>query len=328
MVESIDKFAAENRRKIRNTAGRFVEVNAGAQRNLFFGVSQVAFLVESSVETRDTGDQVVVGNADESKGFGRGTFGDDRGEFTEEPEAVESETATENGLSTVALLVSGDLNTPVDVVGYGYGDDEADRLDDSLSDRADSLNAVVEVESNVIDVYGIIPNTVAVGDGFESSVDFGDGSILSRTTAQANISPTEDVRVSVTYTVEGFGRGASIFPDAGEAAIAACVAYPSLFGIVSDYSFSDTENIDESTTTLPDESFDTQANTTSESVSLSVEGRVEAGDPPEQFTPGTLREVSVVTGTDAVLWSTPTRNFPVDDETAFTVEMSMRFVNG
>jgi len=326
MVDSINDFAAENRRRIKNTVGRFVELNADAERNLFFGVSRVEVVPTTSVQRRDTGDQIVAGSPDESKGFGRGTFGDDRGAFEDADDTIESEAALDAGLQDVARIVSEVTTDTVDAVGYGFGDGDANRLDTALEDRQSTTRPEVSVSGNTIQVRGVFDSTDVAGVDVEASVDLSSNALLSRSTATASFSPTEDVRVTVEFDIVGSGQGSAVFPDSGEARIASAIANETVSDILKRYSFLSGDEPDESATTVQNEEFETEAVTNRETNSVSVEGRVAAGEPPESFTPGIITAVAVVDDDDTILWATDIRDITVDDESAFTTDLSIRFI--
>ena len=82
MPESVDEYVADNSKRIRNIDGRFVEVDSNRSRDLSFGSNFFVVTVGVEVYRRSTGDQIVFGHPSASKGFGRGTFGDDRGAWS------------------------------------------------------------------------------------------------------------------------------------------------------------------------------------------------------------------------------------------------------
>lgn len=324
MPKNIDQFVAENRRQIRNTTGRFLQADTGRERSLFFGVSRVRVEADVTVSKRDTGDQVVVGHAADSKGFGRGTFGDDKGEFAALSNAKESESKVGDGLSTIASILNG-AAIAFSGVGYGYGDGSATRKDDGLETRAASvlLNSLTQ-SGNTLTADAIVGSTAVVGDTFELSADLSNGDILSRSTFNTTLSDTDELRVDVDVTVEGFGRGNSIFTDAGEGAIASAIAEDTSSTVFDAFAYSETDNIDTSTVTLPDKVFEKASVGAVEGVTTSTSARVEPEDTPDDKLPVDIIEAAAVDGDNTVVWATTFRDITVDADTEFTTEVEYR----
>jgi hypothetical protein len=321
MVDSIDDFAAENRRKIKRSSGRFIQVNPDRERNFSFGKSFVTFDVTADIQTRGTGDQAVFGHPDESKGFGRGTFGDDRGEFTNEDQDIPAAV-----LSSALPDIGEAFTTPkrgVTGVGFGYGDDDPDRRQDGLGDRAATSKANTESPSNRIGVRGVFNSTDVVdGDGFEVSADTFASEVLVRATASTDVDTTEDIRVVFDIELSGSGLGSSLFTDVGEAVLTNAIQGDT---VVDRFAYSNGPVPDTATEELPNTAFTTSANTIQQRNAVRVDGKVEAGDPPSSFTEGTVSVVAIVADTDDVIWATPIRDVTVSDETAFANDMKIVF---
>lgn len=321
MADSIDDYAAENRRKIRRSSGRFIQINTDKNRNFTFGNSFVTVDATVTIQTRPTGDQAVFGNPDESKGFGRGTFGDDRGEFTNSDEDIPAAVLRaalpdiNEAFATAKRAVTG--------VGFGYGDTDPDQGQTGLDDRSSTVIARTEAPSDRIVVRGVFDSTDVVdGDGFEVSADTFTPGVLVRATANTDVDTTEDVRVVFDIQIDGSGIGASIFPDAGEALITSAIDGDP---IVDRFAYSNGPVPDANTTQFQNAAFATSANTNQQNNSVLIDGKAEAGDPPTSFTDGTISVVAIVDDDGVVMWATPINDVNVTDETAFAVEMTLTF---
>lgn len=119
----IDRLVAENRRQIRQIGGRFVQVDSSRDRDISFGPSVFEVSVDVDVFRRSTGNQMVVGHPDASKGFGMGSFGDDKGEWEQINDPVATVEFTKQGRRAVVRALDGQDGAVVEGgLGGGSGD--------------------------------------------------------------------------------------------------------------------------------------------------------------------------------------------------------------
>lgn len=237
MPDDVDSIVADNRRQIRDQFGRFIEVDEGRTRDLKFGVSFIGVEVETSVDTRTTGDQIVLGHSDESKGFGRGTFGDDKGSW--EPRGLKETVdygsavafgiwATENsfgigtfgddksdfgtvntaqtsvaftrsGRRVISELIAGSEDG-ITTVRYGSDDTPAELSDDALNQPVSSVSVSSrnKPQSNTSHVRGVFPSTeFYASNGETESFEIG----VESSSGKLAIRATVDVDVDSTDEV-------------------------------------------------------------------------------------------------------------------------------
>jgi hypothetical protein len=202
-TKDIDSLVADNRRQIRDEFGRFIQVDEGRTRDLKFGVSYIEVSAEATVDTRSTGDQIVFGHNDPDKGFGRGTFGDDKGaweargreesvdygdtiafgiwsadnsfgigtfgddksDFEVTNTAQQSAVVTRTGRRVIAELISG-VENGITTIAYGDDGTDAELSDDSLGNRIASTGVTSRLKPklNKSHVRGVFASTEFLPD--------------------------------------------------------------------------------------------------------------------------------------------------------------------
>lgn len=313
MTKSIDKYVAENRQGIRDVDSRFVQVDSNRARDLSFGSNFFVVDVGVEVYTRSTGDEVVFGHPDESKGFGRGTFGDDKGEWVLQTDAVASAEFTKQGRKAAAEALNGQTGA-VAKGGIGTDTASASTSDESLGTELYRTDVFATTSSNVLDTTALYAATSVAGTPGEYGIFDGEDRLLARVTVDTSAftpSSTDEVRAVVSLTFTGDGNGNAVVTNGGEDALAESLRSPKVTVGPSEYAFGDgTTTFAKSDTGLSSE------------VTRKNAGRESGRDRIRSFTRLTqtdmnsisvdLSEVGLFDNTGRMLWATTFRAIPSD----------------
>lgn len=327
MPSDAENFIAKNRRLIRNRQGRFQEVDAGRSRAISFAASILTASIELRLFERSTGSQIVVDHGDESKGFGRGTFGDDKGEWVEIPDAAESGVLLQAGREQIADILDG-VDHTFETIEYGYDGTDATPSDtgvltpSNLGPTQPSKSKPNATTSSLSVRYGSIESVSDESEAvdFEFVVATEDGPII-RTTASATVDDTSEIRAVVDVTIEGLGKGNAVIPETAESSVRDIIHDEGVGITISEWAIGRSGNLNDSSTSLSDEVGRVPAETTRESIRTIIEsGRVDAADFDESDIPFDAAEAGVFFDDGTILWATPLREFEVGAETVFNVD--------
>lgn len=256
MPKSVDEYVAENSKRIRDVDSRFVQVDSNRARDLSFGSNFFEVTVEVEVYKRSTGDQVVFGHPDGSKGFGRGTFGDDRGAWSLITDVEASADFTRQGRKAAAEALDGKAGA-VERGAIGGDTTTVSTQDTSLGAETGRRDTFASRLGNTTRTTTLYAATDVVGVPGELGVFDGDGRLLARVTvniADGAIDPTDEVRGVVTLTFEGSGNGKAVITDDGQEALAAALRSPKSVVGPSEFAFGDGDtDFDESDSSLTSE---------------------------------------------------------------------------
>lgn len=218
----IENTVAENRRSARQLETYEVEVDQRPSRDYSFDGSVVEVNVRAEVYTRPLQSTLVFGHPDASQGFGRGTFGDRRGDWS----LVESVSQTEGeftkgGREAVADALEGAISG-LDTAVVGDGTSTASTGDTALDSQQGARpawgnkgasNETIGVGEFRFSEYGDIIN--------EIGIEGNDGSLLTRlTTSGVDPTSSQEVRVDIIMEFVGDGVADAVITSDGEAAIA------------------------------------------------------------------------------------------------------------
>lgn len=227
MARDVDEYVADNRQKIRRIDARAVQVDARQTETLNFGESTVTIDVDVEVYSRTTGSQLIFGHPDPDHGFGRGTFGDDRGGWSLETDVEATAQFTKQGRKAIAEALDGQTGA-IDRGVMGVGTAAAATTDTSLATKTGDGNA-----STSKDAYNVTRGTFnanavdTVGSEAEFGLIDGSGRLLCRVTidpANTTIANDDEIRADVILTFTGDGIGKSVITNDGEEAIADSIA--------------------------------------------------------------------------------------------------------
>lgn len=230
MAREIDEYVARNTEKLRNVDTRFTQVDSNRNRDISFGGNLIDVTVEVELYKRSTGDQLVFGHPDASKGFGRGTFGDDRGAWSLLTDAEASEEFTRDGRRAVVEAYDADLGA-ITEAGVGTDTTVASTTDTALQDETGRSDAFSTHASNVVTSIGIFASTEVLEEPGEVGVFDGDDRLLARVTVDQStfdVADTDEVKALIILTFSGDGKGQSVVTDAGEEEFARAIATPGL----------------------------------------------------------------------------------------------------
>lgn len=327
MTRQIDRFVAENRERIRNVDNRFVEVDSARDRNLSFGPSTFTVSVDVDVFKRSTGTQAVVGHAAESKGFGRGTFGDDRGAWDAVDVTVDT-VFTRQGRRAVVRALNAEAGA-VTTTKAGVGTDDPVTADTDLT----GVYAVTRTtnrrpDTGEAEIRGVHDAVAWVGGVVELGIFDAEDRLLARivaTSADA-IDATDDVRVDVTLTFDGDGVGNSVITEAGEDVVADAMVLVLENHGPTEFRFgSGDPDFDKESTGLADEQFTKACERLVDRNRITARTHVFETE-PAGLMPVDVSEMAVFDDDDRMIWATELRTFTKRDDAAFNAESEFRVV--
>lgn len=325
MVEDVDSIVADNRRQIREVSSRFVQVDDSRERFFSFGSSIVSVTFEATYRRRDTGSQVVFGHPAESKGFGRGTFGDAKGEWGDE--ATGEGEFTVAGRRLVAGYITGGAGGAA-VVSFGYGDDPAGTNDTALTDLAKSYQVVERDKPTpaTASLSTVVDSTTFVaapgGSTTEAGVVSDSDELLGRAAVSTDYATTDEVRVATSFEFVGDGVGQSAVTDDGEASFADAIHDVGQTVDFSQFAIGKTSEspVGESSTSLNDEVFRVGLTGETDRNRAVVEGVATGNDAPADQLPFESGEIGVYDSDGRLAWVTKISPTTVDSNTRFNLQ--------
>jgi hypothetical protein len=228
MVDSADRYIAENRRDIRRTEANFIEAPESGSISLTFGRNVVEVEVTGEVYKRDLNDSLIVGHPNGSDhGIGTGAVGDQRGDWTLVASDEDSGELVRDGRGAIRDALDGQEGG-VREVGVGTGTSGANSGDRTLVSLSSKTNGATDKPApKAAGAMGVFRFHEHENEATEFGVYDVDGSLIARLTfSGVNPTPEEEVRVLVSLTVSGEGVGDSVFTDDGEIAIADALNLP------------------------------------------------------------------------------------------------------
>lgn len=228
MVDSADRYIAENRRDIRRTEANFIEAPDAGSISLVFGRNVVEVEVTGEVYKRDLNDSLVVGHPNGADhGIGTGAIGDQRGGWTLVASDEDSGELVRDGRGAIRDSLDGQTGG-VREVGVGTGTTAADTGDRTLVSLSTKTNGATDKPApKAAGAMGVFRFHEHENEATEFGVYDTDGSLIARLTF-SGVNPTaeEEVRVLVSLTVSASGVGDSVFTDDGEIAVADSLNFP------------------------------------------------------------------------------------------------------
>jgi len=329
MTSDIDRIVAENRKQIRKVGNRFIEVDSNRDRNLFFGPTVIVVDVglDAKVYKRSTGSQIVFGHPDESKGFDRGTFGDDKGGWVEAGSDVSVDAEfTKEGRRAVVRALDGQEGR-VFKSKAGTNDSDPQTSDDALT----NVFAVARVindkpSSNELQSIGRHDSVSWVGDPVEYGIVDESDRLLARVVVNGtwDIDPTDEVRLHVTLSFEGDGVGNSVFTNDGETAVRDAMAdlYAATGPVEFAFGSGDTD-FDKTDSSLTDEQFRKDCERNIDRDRIITRTHIFESE-PSGIQPVDLSELAVFDGDGRMLWATTFSQFTKRSNVGFNSESEFR----
>lgn len=316
MTRDVGNIVADNRRRITRTSGRFVEVDEDRRRELSFGLSLVVVGVKiSSMQTRPTGSQVVFGHGDERKGFDRGTFGDDKGEWVDNgtPDGIEND-LTPFGRRIIARSLAGEEES-VFAIGYEVDGD----VDTKQITRRETVDNAARYLSSVISSVGFIEDAP-----FE--VIAIDGETVASVESEAkSTDPTDEVRFEFELSFSGSAIGSSFFTDPGLNKFAESITDADSNTPVADWVVGETsDSISTGDGSLSSPLFTFPTDPDFDNQSVRYEGGIDKDDEPVANPPVDIGEIGLQSEDGTLVWATPMSTVTFQDESSFTATTTFR----
>lgn len=321
----VEEVIAENRRRIRQTDARAIEVAETGRKDLSFGRNIVQVSVTVDIYRRDLGPGLVSGHPAAEHGSGRGQSGDVRGSWTLVEETTDTAAFTTEGANATRDALNGQAGA-VTEQAIGSGSTRAIRTDTALVDEDGRRETWGTRTGNATTVRAIYPFQDHAGSVEEIGVFDETGRLLARATLPSQALTVEDeVRAEVTLTVSGTAPGSSVFTNAGEEAVAEALRTEAVTVGVEEIAFgTGTGDYSESSTGLFTEAFRKTAARALSPAALSAYSVVYASEPAGQM-PLTLSEMGVFDNQNRMLWATTFEPFEKTTEFPFSATVGFLF---
>lgn len=328
MSNDIDRLVAENREQVRQVGARFVEVDSARDRDFKFGPSTFTVTVDATVYKRSTGSQVIFGHADADHGFGRGTFGDDRGSWVEAGSNVSTDAVfTKQGRRAVVRALDGQ-DGAVTRSKAGTGTSDPGTADTSLTDvYADSFVYSAKPESNAVESKGVHDAANWVGDPVEFGIFDAADRLLARVVIDGDwsIATDDEVRLDVRLTFEGDGIGNSVITNDGEGAVADAMKTVAVSTGPVEFAFgSGDADFDKTSTSLTTEEFRKGNERNIDRNRITARTHVFEHEPTAVTMPVDISEMGVFDGDGRMIWATTFRTYTKRDDAGFNAESEFR----
>lgn len=327
-MTDIDRLVAENREQIRQVGGRFVEVDSNRDRDLKFGPNLFTVDVDATVYKRSTGSQVIFGHHDDEHGFGRGTFGDEKGEWVEAGTDVTVDAVfTKQGRRAVIQSLDGKEGAVFESKA-GTDKTPAETGDESLT-NVYAITRVLNGEpaTNEVRSEGRHDAASWVGDPTEFGIVDRSDRLLARVVVEGtwDIADDDEVRLDVTLTFEGGGVGNSAVTNDGEDAVADAMA--DVYEVTGPVEFafgSGSTEFDKTSSSLTDEQFRKGNERQTERDRIVAKTHVFEDEPGGVAMPVDISEMAVFDENNRMIWATTFRSFTKRDDAGFNAESEFR----
>jgi len=326
MPKQVDQYVAENRQRIRGVDARFTQVDSNQSRSLSFGPSTISVDVSIELYKRPTGSQVVFGHGDDAHGFGRGTFGDDKGAWSLVTDTEASAEFTKLGRKAVAEALDGQTGAVEEGVA-GTDGPNASTSDTALGNEVERVSVfAVEDDYRTIRTRSIFGASIPTG-AVEFGIEDGDGRLLARVTISSpSLASDDEVRADIICEFAGSGIGNSVITNDGESVVADAFKTPKVKSGPVEMAFgTGSTAFSKSDSSLTSESFrkDNARELGRDRVNAVTHVYEEDPTTSPSIT-GThsfdLSEMAVFDGSGNMLWATTFRAFTKDETTGFNAE--------
>lgn len=210
MTRRIEDEVRQNRRTNRRVSSFFREPTPSQTTNLRFADVEVFVEVTASIYTRPLNDTLVTGHPDAKQGFGRGTFGDNRGSWTQVATESDAE-LVKNGRNAIANAMSGAAEG-IEQCQVGSGTSTPASSDASLDSGAGLADAF-GVKNSGADVTGV--GILRFAEATDTVSEFGlhaqDDDLICRgtlTTVDPAVDEEVKIEVTLTFTEDTTGSAA------------------------------------------------------------------------------------------------------------------------
>ena len=326
MTKPIDRFVSENRRATRRIDSTFVEVASLRRRQFDFGISQFQISTSLEIYTRDLNNGLYSGHPDEEHGSGFGVAGDKRGDWELQSVVPVSKAFVRDGRNAIRDALSGDNTGAIGKTVVGDGDSTALTTNTSLDNETGRgfAWAMVGPDSNTT----ISRSHLLFSDFGEEVSEFGVESsgddLYNRiVTSSVNLLQTEELRIDVTFEVDGSGRGNSEITNHGKDTVAESIRSTEDIVGIERFAFgtgdSEPSEDDES---LEEEVFEKNVGYHIEPEIVTVYSIVVEAEPDAQ--PVTITEMGVKDNTGRLIWRTTIDGYEKNEDSEFEVYTGFR----
>jgi len=324
MARNLQEYVAENRQNIKRIDTRFISVEGGQrQRNLTFTDNTFEVAITVAAYERDLNDGLYSGHPNAKHGSGRGVAGDQRGAWTEAFSGATTAVFTRDGRNAVRDALDGQA-IAAKRSALGTGTDAAAVSDSTLVAKTDDTwsysvkDGVTETRNRGSFRFSQHPLTVE-----EWGVTDNDGRIMARATRTLNTSNEKEVRLDVTFNINGDGAGDTVITTAGEQAAADSIrALSETVGLEEIAFGTGTSDFSKSDTGLTSEEYRKNVQRRLESERITARMWTAEGEPGGQ--PVDLSEVGVFTNTGEMVFAATLDPFEKTDQYPFISEATFR----
>lgn len=324
-MKRVEEIIAENRRRIRQTDARALEVADTGRTDLSFGRNTIDVEVTVEVYARDLGSSLISGHPAAEHGSGRGQAGDVRGSWTLLADTTETAAFTTGGANATRDALDGQDGA---VTEQTIGSDAtgAIRTDTALYAEDGRRETWGTRTGNATTVRAVYPFQDHAATVEELGVEDATGRLLARATLPSQSLTVEDeVLAAVTLTVTGDAPGSSVFTDLGEEAVAAALRTEAATVGVEEFAFgTGSGTFSPSSTGLFTEAFRKPAARNLSPAALSAFAVVYAAEPSGQM-PLTLSELGVYDNQGRLIWATTFEPFEKTPEFPFSATVGFAF---
>lgn len=322
MPKELDEYVAENRQNLRQVDRRFIQVSDSRDRNLSFTGSTIEVGVEIEVYKRSPGTMLIFGSSQAAHGFGRGTFGDDRGAWSLITDAEASAEFTKDGRKAVADALDGQTGA-LSFGSIGYGTTDADTGDTSLESKSgDGLAHGTKDAVNILRCHTLFSHTSIAGDPTEFGIFDENDRLLARVTISSSaINDDDEIKADIILTFTGNGVGDSVVTNDGEEAIAESIrTTQATVGIKTIRLGTGSTDFTESSSALNNQTISKDALRNKNVDLILARTYVLVADQTND-----LFEMGVFDNTGRMIWATTFKKFPDRDE-PFFAEADIRVI--
>lgn len=323
-MKRVEEIIAENRRRIRQTDARAIEVADTGRADLAFGRNTVQVAVSVELYSRDLGPGLYSGHPAPEHGSGQGEAGDTRGSWTLLADTTETAAFTTGGANATRDALDGQ-DGAITEQAIGSDSTGAARTDTALGAEDARRETWGARTGNATTVRAVYPFQAHAASVEEVAVLDATGRLLARATLPSQALTVEDeVLAAVTLTVTGTAPGSSVFTALGEEAVAESLRTDAVAVGVSEFAFgTGSGTYSSSSTGLFLEAFRKPAGRNLSPAALSAYSVVYASEPAGQ--PLTLTEMGVFDNTGRLLWATTFEPFEKTAEFPFSATVGFAF---
>lgn len=327
MPKTTDEYVAENRARIRQVDRRFIQVADSVERSLSFSRNTVTVDVALEAYERPTGSQIIFGHGDAAHGFGRGTFGDDKGAWSLVTDVEASAEFTKDGREAVVDALAGQAGAVK--TGKAGGSTSAAATGDTALGAAHASEPAFSTKDDyqTVRTHTVFPATFPGNPGEFGIFDDG-GRLLARVTiSKPSLATDVEIKGELVLTFSGDGVGNAVVTTDGEEAIADAMQSIASTARLHEFAFgTGSTDFAKSDSSLTSEEFRKNAGLTRDRDVITAVTRVFKSEPSTQ--PVDLSEMAVYdnAATPNMIWAVTFRTVSKDDTFGFDADIGFRVV--